>query len=827
MSTRGLSAASRIRRFLSGKSSESRHSRVRTTKLRLECLEPRLALSGLNVAFAVQNAHYSAANVYVTFIGGTLSATYDGGKAVALNHSYTLSQLKGPIHLTKYTGGRIYVSLGAGVAGVHPPEMTNPAIPSYHVRFDKIEITYDASDTGSCANLTAVDFSGIPLQLKTFKSGQQTDVLTYNIVYNTLKSDLGALTGNNSAVVLYDDVAKTKFLRLLAPHAQTITADYPSMQPYIDAVKVWQQTHTSTIIAGQYTGLAPYSTNATKAQSYHFEATIESDGSLKMVGGGSVVGQNHTILVPAASLADGIYLGNVPSWTVDGHADSFTSNNVYCAAFRDMLGGFNLGFVASSTIDPATGKAFGEEASSNWWKSAKAFDYLQSNPLYYNRYAQIITSNSSAYSWAFSDLWSHVQAKLHTVDTMRITVLPDFVLGGPTIGSVAVVPSKGYMSWNAQDTDGVASSTLQIDGVDVSRVNGPYKAAVGVYHSGVYGALSTGTHSYTITATDTLGNTSQKTGTFEAAPLTGPTIGSVVVVATKGLMTWNLQDRFGVASSTLKVDNVTVARIGGPYAAAAGVNYYGAYSEALSTGTHSYTITATDNLGNTSQKTGTFEAAPITGPTIDKVAVVANKGYMSWNAQDSLRVVSATLTVDGVAASRINGPFKAAAGVNFSGVFGDVSTGTHRYTITATDSLGYSSEKTGTFRADAITGPTIGSVVIVPERGEMTWNVQDLAGVAGTSLKIDSLAASRIYGPYKASAGVDYAGDFRILSGGVHSYAITATNALGYSTEKTGTFEVAGLRFDAGAPRDPAAANRVDLLTTVMHEMGHVLGLRG
>ena len=45
---------------------------------------------------------------------------------------------------------------------------------------------------------------------------------------------------------------------------------------------------------------------------------------------------------------------------------------------------------------------------------------------------------------------------------------------------------------------------------------------------------------------------------------------------------------------------------------------------------------------------------------------------MTWNAQDSDGVASTSLTVDGVAASKINGPYTAAAGVDFSGVFGSI-----------------------------------------------------------------------------------------------------------------------------------------------------------
>ena len=541
---RKRSVAMRLGRLFSGKSSESLRVRTRTTKLRLECLEPRLTLSGIDISFNVLNTNYNASNVYITFIDGTqLNATYNHGQsAVAVNQSYTISQLNGGIHLDSYVGGRIFVSLGAGVAGTDPPEPVNPDIPSYHVRHDKVELTYQVSNVNSCINLTAVDFSAIPLQVTTFQSNHLMDTLTYNIQYDTLIQQLAAITDGDNQVVLLDPTTH-QFLRVLSP--VTAAAEYEkyvSMATYIAHVRNWQtDTGYTTHIHGQYLGVSSPSGPSTEAQTYDFTATVQPDGSLQMTGGGDLVGSNHTISVLGTDLPTEIYMGN-GAWTVDSEPDSFLSNDVYCAALRDMLGGFNLGFVASTTYDKANGDTFGHESSQLWWNSKQAFSFLQPDATYYNQYADIVTSNSDAYSWSFSDLWSPVLAQLNSsteqIDKMVITVLPDGTASGPTIGNVVVVPTKGYMSWNVQDPDGVSGASLTVDGVNVPRVNGPYRASPGVNFSGIYGSLSVGTHTYVITATDSLGNPSKKTGTFETVAIVGPTVGSVVVVADKGLMSW-------------------------------------------------------------------------------------------------------------------------------------------------------------------------------------------------------------------------------------------------------------------------------------------------
>ena len=144
----------------------------------------------------------------------------------------------------------------------------------------------------------------------------------------------------------------------------------------------------------------------------------------------------------------------------------------------------------------------------------------------------------------------------------------------------------------------------------VSNVGGPYAAASGVNFSASYGTLAAGSHAYIITATDKLGNVSTLNGTFTLRAhrrhnRPGPTIGSVAVSQANGKISWNAVDSDGVASSTLKIDGNTISNVGGPYAAASGVNFSASYGT-LAAGSHAYTITATDKLGNVSTLNGTF-----------------------------------------------------------------------------------------------------------------------------------------------------------------------------------------------------------------------------
>ena len=53
---------------------------------------------------------------------------------------------------------------------------------------------------------------------------------------------------------------------------------------------------------------------------------------------------------------------------------------------------------------------------------------------------------------------------------MVITVLPDGTASGPTIGNVVVDLTKGYMSSNVQDPDGVSGRLAHRDSVNVPQV---------------------------------------------------------------------------------------------------------------------------------------------------------------------------------------------------------------------------------------------------------------------------------------------------------------------------------------------------------------------
>ena len=155
------------------------------------------------------------------------------------------------------------------------------------------------------------------------------------------------------------------------------------------------------------------------------------------------------------------------------------------------------------------------------------------------------------------------------------------------------------------------------------------------------------------------------------------------------------------------------------------------------------------------------------------------------------------MTVDGKAIAPINGPY---GGLYYSCAIGIWSAGTHTYVITATDTKGGTFSSTGTFTVvvSSVPVPAISSVAVAeaatPRNGilessdqlKITWAASQ-GPIASQSVAIDGRRITTIGGPY---GHLYYSCSVGAWSAGTHSYSITATNASGFSSTSSGTFNV-------------------------------------
>jgi FtsP/CotA-like multicopper oxidase with cupredoxin domain len=317
----------------------------------------------------------------------------------------------------------------------------------------------------------------------------------------------------------------------------------------------------------------------------------------------------------------------------------------------------------------------------------------------------------------------------------------------------------------------------------------------------------------------------------------GPAISSVVVIQTAPpytpsfttaqslKMTFNATDPYGVTGAAVTLDG-RVKAVNGPYAAPVGVNFSTTFGK-LSAGVHNYSIVATDRIGNRTSPayTGQFTvvvAANVLSTMISQIVVTPSKGSMTWNAYSPSGVASSTLTVDGKAA-RVSGPYAAASGVNYSGNYGALAAGNHSFVISVTDKLGAASQYVGTFAALTVAASTpprgaaaslgnqqLASIVSEAKQRLAASGALITAAMAGVRMQIADLPGSLLSETIGKTIFVD-----RDAAGYGWFVDPTPADDLEFAT-------VSGPHARTAA--NNAAAQRVDLLTTVMHEIGHVVG---
>jgi hypothetical protein len=228
------------------------------------------------------------------------------------------------------------------------------------------------------------------------------------------------------------------------------------------------------------------------------------------------------------------------------------------------------------------------------------------------------------------------------------------------------------------------------------------------------GSLSVGTHTYTITATDSLGATSTSNGTFAVVTPAPPGISNIVVAQASGtgtgslasdeslVITWATMSSGSITSQTVNVDGTTVSTIYGPYSSM----FYASPIGTWAAGTHTYQIESSDSLLNQFTSTGTFTVVAPPRPTVGSVVVMgtgtAKNGVLvsnesleiTWSAASTRGIASQTVQIDGINVVPIIGPNSSQDSYC---LIGQWPAGTHRYKITAADPHGAKTTTSGIF----------------------------------------------------------------------------------------------------------------------------------
>ena len=212
------------------------------------------------------------------------------------------------------------------------------------------------------------------------------------------------------------------------------------------------------------------------------------------------------------------------------------------------------------------------------------------------------------------------------------------------------------------------------------------------------GTSSLGAHSFTVTATDTAGNTFSVTHGYSVADVTDPTVdlrtptdGAVYEQGESVAADFSCRDEAGGSG---------VASCVGTVADGSGV-------DTSTLGAHSFTVTATDLAGNTASVTHGYTVADVTDPTVDLRTPTDGAVYEQGEA------VEADFDCDDEAGG--SGLASCVGTVDDGSAVSTSTLGSHNFTVTATDLSGNTASMTHRYTVVDVNGPTV--VITTPAEG--------------------------------------------------------------------------------------------------------------
>ena len=369
----------------------------------------------------VNRSGLPASKVFVTL--HSASGTASVGNQLTDDRPVALSAITGSTFLLPRTvsAGRLYFGLGKGVTNHEPP--------TSRTRFDKVELTTTAHGV---ANLTSVDFFGIPLRLDTY-AGKRLGTATEPRGDVMVKA-LQRIRGSRRALVRDK---RGRFLRYLAPGLAPRA--YPSFTRYLKSM-VGKRLRITSAFSGTPFTVMDYTGTLRKNLSLTLTGTYQDAAHPNPV-------PDLPITVAAGDLTSSVIYAGVGRWKAGPNAYNPANqpNNKYTVVYRDLLTGFDLGYWNGNGTSRYRKPA--PNSTESWCKRRTAtapplartfycssfdrppFAAARTRPARFaafNRYAGVISSISDSYGFPYSDAGTgKVQLGLDRATTLKVTILPD------------------------------------------------------------------------------------------------------------------------------------------------------------------------------------------------------------------------------------------------------------------------------------------------------------------------------------------------------------------------------------------------------------------
>lgn len=427
--------------------------------------------------------------VYLCFTGKPVEGTIDG-EPIKPETWIQLKTIEGKsiVFTDKTVGCRFYVYYGSdpnfSVAhSILAPDKNS----AFDKCFDKIELTFDGSEHG-CADLTAIDFWSIPMNLTTTKGKEVVQKLwgireghsanqiltSLHALCNPPQSSTTRDSLKNAFTSLPDGISYqidhpspgliangSAFVRIIGPNPYPPFGNPPSgtfpgfpFIPYDTFESYFQYlvdtfgpgknpvspftqlgngkiAHLKGLFAGvKKDGVDP--TDLEKKQAYDFWAVIDQDCNLTISGKSDLIDKitiqikKWDLLAPASS-----YGGN-PQFSLNGGHPQSPANDLYAWILGDFFAGLNIGALGSAVL--VGNVPVGEMPSQEWFKQLPAqkllFDKLWPAGVekrnHWNQWAEVLYPVSDAYGFAYAERFSAPLINLdpNKVDTLELELLP-------------------------------------------------------------------------------------------------------------------------------------------------------------------------------------------------------------------------------------------------------------------------------------------------------------------------------------------------------------------------------------------------------------------
>jgi hypothetical protein len=455
-----------------------------------------------------------------------------------------------------------------------------------------------------------------------------------------------------------------------------------------------------------------------------------------------------------------------------------SNNYVFGTTTPVIIGTAEAGTIVSIYVDGAligNATAFG----------ANDFLFPTSVPLAQGNHTMYVTSTD-----AVGNVSPQSVGRIFYIDTVPPTtptiVLASTVGATPTISGTTEAGSLVYVS---------------IDGVSVGNVTANNAGS----YTLTYGPLTTGPHTVTVTATDSVSNVSPNATMSFTVDATAPVTPTITSPTASSSVNSAHPVISGTAESgsvtTIYVDNVVVGN-----ATTDGTGRFN-FTVTLSDGSHNVKALSTDAYGNTSPlsstTTFTVDTASPTAPLIlspsNGETVGTNEPQIVGSAEPGVNV---TVYIDGVFAGQVTANAQGNFSFTPSSNFTD---GTHTTQVSATDAAGNVSPLSAvqSFVTDTTTSsPTVSS----PVTGQVSSTTKPvITGTAEPGATVTIYIDNVVVGTTTADAN----GNFTFttsstLSDGLHSVKVEATDAVGNTSP---TSNVATFTIDTVSPTGPVVAS--------------------